>query len=586
MRTYSRFLPLLLVLALATVMVACGGTETEVRTVEVEKIVEKVVVKEVPVEKVVVQEVVKEVPVEKVVVQEVPAPLTAGQKAEAARYGGTLKWIPGGSVASIDPQGTAALMLAQAFHIYDTLVAWDREGNIAPQMADAWEFEEGGKRLVMTLRDGLKFHDGNAVTIEDVIASIDRWREKDNYGKLFNQHMVEMKRMDEETFSVEFTQPQGIFLEGLSKPAGHYPVIMPKWQTEQGFPLETHIGSGPYKLTKWELGNTLIKDRFVDYEPRAEPPSYLAGGRNAYFDRLEMVEVPDQETRVAALITGQVDYLDTISGDFMGRLQSDEKVQVLVGRPGVKPVIYFNMARPPFDDTESGLKLRLAVQAMVDVEDFMRAFGPSQLWSLCGSIQACGSFYESKVGLENYNQNDLEKAKRLMKEAGYAGEPIIIPAPADYPTIRPTIVVLASQMEKAGFNVELRTFDTPGWLAVLQTKPLEEAPWHATGSWVGSGAIMPLATGLNAVPTAYGYDNPELLKVRLALAAETDPVKRKAFVDDMQRIYFEDMAFMYLADMFTIRAMSTDILGFDPSPLSGRVAYFIGLHFAPGKARR
>ena len=175
-------------------------------------------------------------------------------------------------------------------------------------------------------------------------------------------------------------------------------------------------------------GHSIILDKFQDYSPRDESPSFLAGGKVAYLDELEMLEVPDQQTRVAALVTGTVDFLDIMSLDFYEELNNNDKVEVAIGRPGSQPIFFFNKAAPPFDHTPEGLLMRRALQALTNAEEIMQGYGPSDLWSTCASLWSCGTFFSNEdLAGDKYSTNNVELAKQLLDEAGYDGEPIILP---------------------------------------------------------------------------------------------------------------------------------------------------------------
>ena len=174
-----------------------------------------------------------------------------------ARFGGNLRWISQGSVGSLDPHVTsAAVTLTYGYNMYDTLVSWDEEGALQPQMLEDWSVEDGGATFVFTLREGQTFHNGDPVTSDDVIASMHRWREKSAYGSFFNDALIELAKIDDNRLSAKFSEPVGIFLQGLGIPTASYPVIMPAdvAATPSSELVSDHTGSGPFKFAEWNLG--------------------------------------------------------------------------------------------------------------------------------------------------------------------------------------------------------------------------------------------------------------------------------------------------------------------------------------------
>ena len=222
------------------------------------------------------------------------------------KFGGTLRWVPSHSFTTTDPTSSLALVNGLSFMVYDTLLAWDKDGALHPQALDTWSVEDGGKRFVLTLRDGLSFHDGRPVTVEDVLASFDRWRNADSYGPFINPTLTLAEKVDDKTMLFEFSEPNGVFIPALGKGDGPVPVIHPidEAMIPGSEPVVTHVGSGPYVFAEWQVTHKLRLERFENYVPRDEPGDSTSGAKIAYFDVLDATEIPDQEVRVAAITNG------------------------------------------------------------------------------------------------------------------------------------------------------------------------------------------------------------------------------------------------------------------------------------------
>ncbi len=500
-----------------------------------------------------------------------------------ARFGGNLRWISQGSVGSLDPHVTsAAVTLTYGYNLYDTLVSWDEEGALQPQMLEDWSVEDGGATFVFTLREGQLFHDGDPVTSDDVIASMHRWREKSAYGSFFNDALVEFAKIDDNQLSAKFSEPVGIFLQGLGIPTASYPVIMPAdvAATPSSELVSDHTGSGPFKFAEWNLGHSIVLDKFQDYTPRDESPSFLAGGKVAYLDELEMLEVPDQQTRVAALVTGTVDFLDIMSLDFYEELNNNDKVEVAIGRPGSQPIFFFNKAAPPFDHTPNGLLMRRALQALTNAEEIMQGYGPPDLWSTCASLWSCGTFFANEdLAGDRYSTNNVELAKQLLDEAGYDGEPIILLDPADYPTIHPISIVLNEQLKRAGINVDYRVVDwaTEVQLILAPSDSTAVDEWDIAPTWMSSWAFLPLANGALRQNGLGYYNSDAMEELRSKFSRESDLNELKNIADEMQRVFFDEVPYVHLGNFFQLRAMNKDLDGLIASPVGG--FYAVGLYW-------
>ena len=517
-----------------------------------------------------------------------PRALPTAVPVEEARYGGALRWIPQGSVASLDSHVTsAAVTLSYGYNMYDTLVSWDANGALQPQMLEDWSVEEDGTKFVFTLREGQKFHDGSELTSDDVIASLDRWRQKAAYGPFFNEVLEGFTKIDNTSLSAEFSEPVGIFLQGLGIPTVSYPIIMPSSvaATPVSDIVSDHTGSGPFQFVQWDLGDRIILEKFQDYVPRDEAPSFLAGGKVAYLDRLEMIEVPDQETRVAALVTGEVDFLDIMSLDFYDRLNDDPSVEVEIGKPGSQPIFYFNKSIPPFDMTPNGKLMRQAIQALTNAEEIMQGYGPSNLWATCPSMFSCGTFFANEVVPEKYSMNNVELAKQLLDQAGYDGEPLIILDPADFPTIHPIPIVLNEQLKRAGVNVDYRVVDWATEVQIVLSPRGSPASkeWHIAPTWMSSWAFLPLANGIISKDGIGFYESPAMQDLRARFARESDLNELKKIADEMQRVYFEEVPYVHLGNFFQLRAMNESLDGLIASPVGG--FYAVGLYWEDAEKR-
>jgi peptide/nickel transport system substrate-binding protein len=195
--------------------------------------------------------------------------------------------------------------------IYEELFAWDSKLQPKPQMVESWTTSPDGLTWRFTLRDGLKFHDGQAVTIADVVPSLKRWMSRDLVGAKVLAVLASIDPVDAKTFELRLKTPYPSMLFSLGSGIGQIPIIMRAKDLEGDptKPITTSIGSGQFRFNKEARvsGALTVFDRNPDYMPRAEPPDGLTGGRLAKVDRVEWRVIPDAATAVATLQNGEVD---------------------------------------------------------------------------------------------------------------------------------------------------------------------------------------------------------------------------------------------------------------------------------------
>src|SRR5256714_296432 len=216
----------------------------------------------------------------------------------AKKKGGTIRFVPHADLKVLDPIATTAYITRNhSYFIYDTLFGTDEHLAIKPQMVDKYASTNKGLKWSFTLRDGLKFHDGAAVTAEDAVESLKRWSKRDPLGRLLAAHMAKIAPSDRKTFTLELSEPFGLVLDALGKPSSNVPFIMPARiaATSENEAIKETIGSGPFRFVKdeWQPGNQVVYVKNPDYVPRQEKPSGSTGGKMGHLDRVVWRQKPD-----------------------------------------------------------------------------------------------------------------------------------------------------------------------------------------------------------------------------------------------------------------------------------------------------
>ncbi len=264
--------------------------------------------------------------------------------------GKVLKFVQNGNLTILDPIWTTAYVTRNhGYFIYDTLFASDESNAVKPQMVDKYEVSPDKTVWTFTLRDGLEWHDGKPVTSEDCIASVQRWGKRDPMGQKLMDFVKEFKAVDPKTFQMVLKEPYGLVLDSLGKPSSNVPFMMPKAvaETDAFKQIDSQIGSGPFIYVNAESkpGEKHVYIKNPKYKPRSEPASGLAGGKVVKVDRVEIIEMPDPQQQVNALINGEIDLIEQPPHDLIPVLKKDKSVQLVDWNPlGHQFVIRFNHA--------------------------------------------------------------------------------------------------------------------------------------------------------------------------------------------------------------------------------------------------
>lgn len=414
----------------------------------------------------------------------------------------TVRAVMHAELKHLDPHWTTAdITQVHGYMVYDTLFSLDEKGQTQPQMVESYRVSPDRLTYTFTLRDGLKWHDGKPVRSADVVASLKRWAVKDAAGQKLLARTASLEVAGEKGFVLKLKEPYGLVLRALGKEYSYVPFILPERHAVQdpAKPFEGEkIGSGPFVFAEkeWVPGAKTVYLKFKEYLPRKEPASHYAGGKKVNVERVEFIVIPDQSTAVAALEKGEVDYLQRPHMDQWPLLRKNANIgmyQSDVSQMQIHP----NHLNPPFDN----VKARQALMLMTRQEDYLQAIaGDPANWRTCYTYLGCKGWLETDIGAELLKQQDLERAKRLLAEAGYKGERIVVMAPSDFATINAASLTTAATLRKLGVNVELQTVD---WGTLTSRRPIKDPPDKNPGGW----HIFHTYSGYAGVKDPWGHGN-------------------------------------------------------------------------------
>ncbi|MEA2741160.1 MAG: peptide/nickel transport system substrate-binding protein [Acetobacteraceae bacterium] len=370
-------------------------------------------------------------------------------------------------VVILDPHvTTAAISRTFGYHVFDTLFSMDSKGSIHPQMVDS--VRTSGDKLTwdFTLRTGLTFHDGAPVTAADCVASLRRWAPLDSLGRMLVAATDTMTATDANSFRIALKRPFPLMLDVLGKPNAAVPFIMPERiiPPGRGDRIKEIVGSGPFVFdtARWRTGDTMVLTRNNRYIPRTEPADFVSGGKKVLIDELVLKAIPDASTGATALIAGEIDYMQYLPFDWMGKLEADAGLSImsLSGVDMFQGNFRLNHASGPFADPE----VRRVLWQLVDQDEIMQAIGIPDRYRVktCPSFWMCDAPLESNAGA-SIARFSIEDARQALSRSRYRGEPVIMLQVSG--SISQTAGdVLADHMKSAGFNVQPELMD---WGTVL-----------------------------------------------------------------------------------------------------------------------
>ncbi|WP_159993452.1 ABC transporter substrate-binding protein [Roseomonas sp. 18066] len=463
-----------------------------------------------------------------------------------------LRFVPQTDLATPDPVWTSGTVVGtHALLIYDTLYGIDAAGQPRPQAVEGHQVSDDGLRWTFTLREGLFFHDGEPVRAQDAVPSLTRWARRNTFGQLLSKAVEEVRALDDRRFEIRLSRPFPLLTYALGS---SNVFIMPERVacTSAFEKITEYTGSGPYRFVQdeWVSGARVTYARFDRYHPRQEAPDRTAGGKVAHFDRVEWIIMPDPATGLAALQTGEVDWVERGVLDLLGPIRRDRRLQVADVNPtGRIGILALNHLHPPFDNPA----IRRAVLAALSQADYVAAVvGEETEFGQAGvGYFTPGSPYASEAGLSALTgPRDLAAARAAVKAAGYRGEKALIIAPSDVEYIKAMSNVTNSLLQSIGIETDYRSMD---WASVLARRANKGRPdqggWnvHCTG-WVGYAYSDPAVNaplrsdGPNA--TLGWPDIPEIERLRSAWLDAPGLAAQQVITRQIQEVALREVPFI------------------------------------------
>jgi peptide/nickel transport system substrate-binding protein len=477
---------------------------------------------------------------------------------DAPRSGGILKAAMIGEPPTLDTHTTTATIAYQiAWHAVETLYTYDRQYAPIPHLAEGHTVSDAGRRYTIALRKGVKFHDGQELTAADAAASIVRWGRLHTTGKTMFKTIEAVEARDRHTLVISLREPSGSLLYALASPyLGIYPKTLVDAAGDQ--PVKEPIGTGPFRFVEHKPDRHIRLARFKDYTARPEPADGHGGKRTAWVDEIHFLPVPEVAVRIAGIESGGYHFAQTVKPDQYERLKTNPKIDL----PLVKPAAWITAAPNHKAGVMTNRKIRQALQAVLDMEPIMTAaIGHKAFFRVDGALYFPEhGLFHTQTGVTGYNLRNRERARALLKEAGYAGQPVRWITTKEYDYMYNSALVARQQMEEVGFKVDLQVLD---WATVVQRRSKPEA-WDLFTTGITFTPDPALTSNLQCDwPGWWCHEEKERLLAELI--RESDPRKRRALIERIQAVFYDDVGRIKMGDFFVLYA-TRDLKGFQGSP--------------------
>ncbi|MDQ7878856.1 ABC transporter substrate-binding protein [Microbacterium sp. QXD-8] len=453
------------------------------------------------------------------------APTSPGEPDPDASVAIRLVLEPG----NLDIRETAGSALDQILvdNIYQGLVARTPEQDIVPALASDWTVSPDGLTYTFTLREGVTFHDGQALTPQDVVWSLTTRRDTPEWrdsARLANVTSIAAEGQD---VTLTLSAPDSTLLWNLTGRAG---IVLKEGDTVDYKTAAN--GTGPFVLADWRQGDSITFSRNDAYW------GDKAGAAEVVFDY-----IPDNQAALNAALAGEVDVLTGFDANLKDQVEANGDFSLVLGQSTDKGTLAFNQTSGPLADK----RVRQAIRQAIDHDAIIEALASGQ--TQYGPIPELDPGYEDLSDVAPY---DPEAAKALLADAGAEDLELTLTIPSFYSTTIPQILV--SDLDEVGITLDVNSVDFTTWLTDVYTNHDYDLSFvlhteaHDFENW--------------ANPDYYfTYDNPEVQELYARSLAATDEAEAADLLKQAARIVSEDSGADWLYNGASVVAVGTNITG-------------------------
>ncbi|HEY4600884.1 MAG TPA: ABC transporter substrate-binding protein [Cerasibacillus sp.] len=468
-----------------------------------------------------------------------------GSKEEVAKKGGTVRIAMSTEVDNLDPYLSAATDTSSMMdNVFDGLLDTDESGQLIPALAKEYKISDDGLTYTFQLNEGVLFHDGSELTAEDVVYS---------YSKLAGLNGNEPHSSKFEIVeTVEATSDYEVVVTLKERDsaflARNIAAIVPQDYEEQS---TEPIGTGPFKFKEYKVGQELILVKNEDYYQKDKMPK---------IDEVQFKIMPDQESSILAMQAGDIDVIPGVTAQGLNQL--GDSVETVSGPQNMVQLMAMNHEVKPLND----VRVRQAINYAIDKDVIIETVAEGKGTKLGSNMSPAMALYYEE-GLEDYYNPDVEKAKALLKEAGYEdGFTMELTVPSDYQFHVDTAQVIVEQLNQINIQTEIKQIEFSTWLEdVYNNRKYETTIVGFTGKLDPFEVLGRYVSDYHKNFMNFKNDQFDAL-IKQAIA-ETDEAEMATLYKEAQTILTEEAAAVFIMDPDRTIAMRENLEGFKMYPI-------------------
>ncbi len=430
-------------------------------------------------------------------------------------------------------------------HLVEGLVAYRQDTSVGPMLADKVDVSADGLAYTFTLRDGVRFHNGETLTTADVKFSWDRYLKKETNWRCLPEFdgrgvskITTIETPDAKTVVFRIEKPATLFLTSMARIDCGQSGVWHKASLNADGTWNTPVGTGPYTLAEWRKGQFVDLAKFRDYASRSGEADGLTGGKSTGPERVRLTIIPDSSAAKAAVTAGSIDMNPDVD-------ESD--AQELKTKPGITitstPTLgAVGMLIQTKDPVLKDVRLRRAMALSLDIPELIKAVAGDIVYN-ASPIPSASGFHGPAQ--KNGYKRDLVAAKKLLSEAGYKGETIKMLTNKRYNSMYDTAVLVQAMAQEAGIKIDFEVID---WATQLDryTKGDYAMMTFAFSARYDATLSFDMFSGPKDKQPRKVWDNAEMQTLIDASGQTTEAAKRQPMFDTLHARMIDDVPVIWL----------------------------------------
>lgn len=446
-------------------------------------------------------------------------------------------------------------------HVVEGLVAYDENLSVVPMLARSYDVSADGRTYTFHMRPSVRFHNGAALTSADVKWSWDRilkpksgWRCRNLFdgSAVAGARLLAVDAPDANTVVFRLEQASPIFLEAMAS-LQCLPAVLHRDSLAPDGSWKSPIGTGPYRLSEWKKGEAIVLRRFDGYAAATEPPSGLAGRKQALEETVRWIVIPEHAAQKAALLAGQIDIMVNVDPEDLPFPADRFDTRIV---PALDWDALLLQTRNPW---LGDIRMRRAIAAAIDRAALVKAVTGDRASANPSPISVASRWHSATLGTAT--AYDPAAAKKLLAQAGYRGQVLKLQTNKRYRTMHDSAVIIQYMLAKVGMAVELEIVDWATQLANFREGKFQLMCFGYSTKIDPSLEFAPLIGNKSKNPV-YQWDDRSIDELARQIALQSDRTARQLLIDRLHTTMIDQVPILPLFNPPAIEVTRRGVKGY------------------------